>query len=124
MNWFYVKTSFSILLLVICLLVLNYPDIHNNHIFPLGRLHKSIVSGDSFVEVREKFLDYYTRQRREDDNGNVQFMIGIRDEDFYGMPMNESQYIYLSDVSYFGDLQLGVIFDKEEKANQIYFTGD
>jgi hypothetical protein len=121
MNWFYIRTLFSIALLGLCLIALKLPHIYNNYIFPLGRLHRSISYGDNYAEVNEKFIKYVTEQRGRAENPDIQLLFGTRQEDFNDRPIEESQYMYLFDVSYFDEIHLGVIFNQQQQVNDIYF---
>ncbi len=113
---------FVVVFLGMALLIPVGAFVYNEYIFGLGKLHKSLAVGDSYDEVYSMYSAYIDGRTNTE---CFQFSEGIRENDFSGLPIAESKYLFIYDCSsLFDDVQLGVLFDGADKVKKLYFVGD
>jgi hypothetical protein len=99
-----------------------FGSLYNQHLFPLGRLAKTIHEGDSFDAVRSKFIAY--RDRHGEDRA-IQFSEFESETDLLRTrAIPKSKGLHLYDESCFDDVQLTVLFDSDGRVSEKLLISD
>ena len=96
-----------------------WPFFYNQHVFPLGRLSKTIHIEDPCDEVERQFADYY---RKHQDAQEIYFNTGTPGR-LYGAA-NYARSLSLYHVNLFDDIQLNVWCGADDRVVKIQFIGD
>ena len=106
---------------LLMLLVVVYPEIHNRHVHPLGRLYGSLAEGQPCAAVAARFRAYANRRSHPE----LQFTRFTAREDLvHKRPVAAGRGYHLYDRSLFDDVQLTVRCDNEDHVAEMLFIGD
>ena len=95
---------------------------YNNHVFALGRLAHSIEIGDRYDDVYGKLAEYY-----ESREGEPQLLF-VESESTWNLrrtrQIPKAKVLSMYDLSIFGEVQLRLQFDDQERVSDTLFVGD
>lgn len=107
------------LVVIIAIMIILFPIIYNNYIFPLWRLNNNIKNWDSYDNLYTIFNNYYLEYKNKDE---IYFNYWIEKKEYTWHLWDK--FLSLYHVNIFDDIQLSVYFDENNKVKEIIFIWD